>query len=166
METKKALEGIRVADFGWVWAAPYCTSLLGFLGAEVIKIESRKRVDQTRQGSILEAENYAGYDGAPPFNNANLNKKGVTIDLSDPEGAALARELVSHCDIAVANMRPGKMDKLHLGYEDLKKVKPDIIMLESTGFGSTGPYGTVSALFGLCAYFCLVRRPCKPHGLH
>ena len=142
-----------MADFGWVWAAPYCTSLLGYLGAEVIKIESRKRVDQTRQGSILEAENYAGYDGAPPFNNANLNKKGVTIDLSAPEGAALARELVSHCDIAVANMRPGKMDKLHLGYEDLKKVKPDIIMLESTGFGSTGPYRQYSGFAPIFASF-------------
>ena len=153
METKKALEGVRVADFGWVWAAPYCTSLLGYLGAEVIKIESRKRVDQTRQGSILEAENYAGYDGAPPFNNANLNKKGVTIDLSVPEGAALARELVAHCDIAVANMRPGKMDKLHLGYEDLKKVRPDIIMLESTGFGSTGPYRHYSGFAPIFASF-------------
>ena len=138
--SKKALEGIRVADFSWVWAGPYCTSLLAYMGAEVIKIESHKRVDQTRQGSILEAENYEGVDGAPPFNNANLNKMGVTVDMSQPEGAELAKRLVAECDVVVANMRPGKMEKLGLGYEDLKKVKPDIIMIELTGFGCTGPY--------------------------
>jgi len=149
----RALEGIRVADFSWVWAGPYCTSLLGYLGAEIIKIESRKRVDQTRTGSILEAENYDGVNSAPPFNNANLNKKGVTIDLSVPEGAALARRLAAQCDVVVANMRPGKMDKLGLGYEDLTKVRPDIIMLESTGFGSTGPYSRYAGFAPIFASF-------------
>ena len=140
METKKALAGIRVADFSWVWAGPYCTALLGFLGAEVIKIESMKRVDQTRKGSIMNGDNFEGVNSSPTFNNANLNKKGVSIDITMPEGQEIARRLVATCDVVVANMRPGKMDKLHLGYEDLKAVKPDIIMLESTGFGSTGPY--------------------------
>ena len=138
--SKKALEGIRVADFSWVWAGPYCTSLLGYLGAEVIKIESMKRVDQTRQGSIMNGDVFEGVNSSPTFNNANLNKKGVSIDITTEKGQEIARQLVAQCDIVVANMRPGKMDKLHLGYEDLKKVKPDIIMLESTGFGCTGPY--------------------------
>ena len=138
--SKMALEGIRVADFSWVWAGPYCTSLLGYLGAEVIKIESMKRVDQTRQGSIMNGDVFEGVNSSPTFNNANLNKKGVSIDITTEKGQEIARQLVAQCDIVVANMRPGKMDKLHLGYEDLKKVKPDIIMLESTGFGVTGPY--------------------------
>ncbi len=138
--SKMALEGIRVADFSWVWAGPYCTSLLGYLGAEVIKIESMKRVDQTRQGSIMNGDVFEGVNSSPTFNNANLNKKGVSIDITTEKGQEIARQLVAQCDIVVANMRPGKMDKLHLGYEDLKKVKPDIIMLESTGFGCTGPY--------------------------
>lgn len=138
--SKMALEGIRVADFSWVWAGPYCTSLLGYLGAEVIKIESMKRVDQTRQGSIMNGDVFEGVNSSPTFNNANLNKKGVSIDITTEKGQEIARQLVAKCDIVVANMRPGKMDKLHLGYEDLKKVKPDIIMLESTGFGCTGPY--------------------------
>ena len=138
--SKMALEGIRVADFSWVWAGPYCTSLLGYLGAEVIKIESMKRVDQTRQGSIMNGDTFEGVNSSPTFNNANLNKKGVSIDITTEKGQEIARRLVAQCDIVVANMRPGKMDKLHLGYEDLKKVKPDIIMLESTGFGVTGPY--------------------------
>lgn len=137
---KGALSGIRVADFSWVWAGPYCTSLLGYLGAEVIKIESMKRVDQTRKGSIMNGDSFEGVNSSPTFNNANLNKKGVSIDITTPEGQELARKLVATCDVVVANMRPGKMEKLHLGYEDLRKVKPDIIMLESTGFGATGPY--------------------------
>lgn len=138
--SKGALSGIRVADFSWVWAGPYCTSLLGYLGAEVIKIESMKRVDQTRKGSIMNGDSFEGVNSSPTFNNANLNKKGVSIDITTTEGQELARKLVAACDVVVANMRPGKMEKLNLGYEDLRKVKPDIIMLESTGFGVTGPY--------------------------
>ena len=151
--SKMALEGIRVADFSWVWAGPYCTSLLGYLGAEVIKIESMKRVDQTRQGSIMNGDTFEGVNSSPTFNNANLNKKGVSIDITTEKGQEIARRLVARCDVVVANMRPGKMDKLHLGYEDLKKVKPDIIMLESTGFGSTGPYRHYSGFAPIFASF-------------
>lgn len=153
-----ALKGIRIADFSWVWAGPYATSLLSYMGAEVIKIESHGRIDQTRKGSIMNGDNFNGYDSSPTFNNANLNKQGVTIDITKPEGARLAREIVKKCDIVVANMRPGKMAKLGLGYEDLAEVKPDIIMLESSGFGSTGPYkgyagfAPIFASFGGLAY--------------
>lgn len=155
---KDALKGIRIADFSWVWAGPYATSLLSYMGAEVIKIESHGRIDQTRKGSIMNGDNFSGFDSSPTFNNANLNKQGVTIDITKPEGAELARQLVSKCDIVVANMRPGKMAKLGLGYEDFKKVKPDIIVLESSGFGATGPYkgfagfAPIFASFGGLAY--------------
>ncbi len=155
---KDALKGIRIADFSWVWAGPYATSLLSYMGAEVIKIESRGRVDQTRKGSIMNGDSFNGYDSSPTFNNANLNKQGVSIDITKPEGAELARRLVAKCDIVVANMRPGKMDKLGLGYHDLVKVKPDVIMLESSGFGCTGPYrgyagfAPIFASFGGLAY--------------
>lgn len=155
---KDALKGIRIADFSWVWAGPYATSLLSYMGAEVIKIESHGRIDQTRKGSIMNGDNFSGFDSSPTFNNANLNKQGVTIDITKPEGAELARKLVSKCDIVVANMRPGKMAKLGLGYEDFKKVKPDIIVLESSGFGATGPYkgfagfAPIFASFGGLAY--------------
>lgn len=155
---KDALKGIRIADFSWVWAGPYATSLLSYMGAEVIKIESHGRIDQTRKGSIMNGDNFSGFDSSPTFNNANLNKQGVTIDITKPEGAELARKLVSKCDIVVANMRPGKMAKLGLGYEDFKKVKQDIIVLESSGFGATGPYkgfagfAPIFASFGGLAY--------------
>ena len=91
---KDALKGIRIADFSWVWAGPYATSLLSYMGAEVIKIESHGRIDQTRKGSIMNGDNFSGYDSSPTFNNANLIKQGVTVDITKPEGAALAKKIV------------------------------------------------------------------------
>jgi benzylsuccinate CoA-transferase BbsF subunit len=135
-----ALKGVRIADFSWVVAGPVATMLLSFMGAEVIKIESRKRIDQTRQGSISTGDTFSTFDASPMFNNANLNKKGVTIDISRPEGIALAKKIVAASDLVVENMRAGVMDRLGLGYKDLVKVKPEIIMLSASGFGATGPY--------------------------
>jgi benzylsuccinate CoA-transferase BbsF subunit len=155
---REALKGVRVADFSWVWAGPLATLLLTFLGAEVIKIESRKRIDQTRHGSITTGDSFSDFNASPIFNNANLNKKGVTLDLSRTEGAELAKRIVAVSDLVVENMRPGVMEKLGLGYEDLVKVKPDIIMLSSSGFGSSGPYreyagyAPIFAAFGGLAY--------------
>ena len=128
------------------------------MGAEVIKIESRVRIDQTRKGTMMDTDNFDGLNYSPTFNNANLNKMGVTLDIKTPEGAELARRIVGQCDVVIANMRPGKMKKLGLGYEDFKRVKPDIIMIESSGFGSTGPYShfagfaPIFASFGGLAY--------------
>jgi len=152
------LKGIRIADFSWVWAGPLTTMLLAFMGAEVIKIESRKRLDQMRQGSITTGDSFSDFNASPIFNNANLNKKSVTIDLSRPEGTELARRIVALSDLTIENMRPGVMDKLGLEYKDLVKVKPDIIMLSASGFGSSGPYreyagyAPIFAAFGGLAY--------------
>lgn len=150
---QNALNGIRVADFSWIWAGPYAASLLAYMGAEVIKIESRSRIDQTRKGTIMDTDNFDGLNYSPTFNNANLNKKGVSLDISTPEGSTLAKKIVAECDVVISNMRPGKMEKLGLGYEDLKKVKPDIIMIESSGFGSTGPYRTYAGFAPIFASF-------------
>jgi benzylsuccinate CoA-transferase BbsF subunit len=155
---RDALKGIRIADFSWVWAGPLATLLLSFMGAEIIKIESRKRVDQMRQGSITTGDSFSDFNASPIFNNANLNKKGVTLDLSRPEGVELAKRIVAVSDLTLENMRPGVMDKLGLGYKDLAKVKPDIIMLSASGFGSSGPYreyagyAPIFAAFGGLAY--------------
>ena len=155
---KDALKGVRIADFSWVWAGPLATLLLSFMGAEVIKIESRKRVDQMRQGSITTGDSFSDFNASPIFNNANLNKKSVTLDLSRPEGTELAKRIVAVSDLTMENMRPGVMDKLGLGYKDLVKVKPDIIMLSASGFGSSGPYreyagyAPIFAAFGGLAY--------------
>ncbi len=150
---RDALTGIRIADFSWVWAGPLATMLLSFMGAEVIKIESRKRIDQTRHSSITTGDTFANYDASPIFNNANLNKKGVTLDLSRPEGAELAKKIVAESDLVIENMRPGVMNRLGLGYEDLVKVKPDIIMVSSSGFGSSGPYRAYAGYAPIFAAF-------------
>lgn len=137
---KSALAGIRIADFTWVWAGPYAIMLLAYMGAEVIKIESSKRIDTARKGSITTGQAFAGWDSSSLFNNLNLNKLSVTLDLSQPKGVELARRIVSISDVVAQNMRPGVMDRLGLGYEALAQIKPDIIMLSSSAYGETGPY--------------------------
>jgi len=149
----EALKGIKIADFSWVWAGPYCSLLLSFMGAEVVKIESKKRIDQTREGSITLGEDYEGYDASPIFNNANLNKKSITLDLKSPEAIELAKKIVAESDIVLENMRPGVMDKLGLGYQDLAAVKPDIIMVSCSGFGAVGPYGNYAGYAPIFAAF-------------
>lgn len=150
---KDALKGIKIADFSWVWAGPYCSLLLSFLGADIVKIESKKRVDQTRQGSITLGEDFEGYDSSPVFNNANLNKRSITLDLKKPEAIELAKKIVASSDVVMENMRPGVMDKLGLGYQDLAAVKPDIIMISCSGFGSAGPYGHYAGYAPIFAAF-------------
>lgn len=137
---RAALEGIRIADFTWVWAGPYAVMLLAYMGAEVIKIESAKRIDSARMGSMTTGQTFTDWDSSTVFNNLNLNKLGVALDLSHPKGVELAKQIVRISDVVVQNMRPGAMDRLGLGYEDLVQIKPDIIMLSSSAYGATGPY--------------------------
>ncbi len=140
---KLPLEGIRVLDFNWVYAGPYACMLLGQLGAEVIKIEGHRRSDMTRRGVIwpLPEPNPVLL---PPnqglaYNTINQNKKSLTLDLGQPEGMALAKRLALISDVIVDNMRPGVMAKLGLGYEDLKKSRPDIICVALSSRGLGGP---------------------------
>jgi benzylsuccinate CoA-transferase BbsF subunit len=132
------LEGIRVANFGWVWAGPVVGQTLGFLGADVYKIESRARLDLTR--------------GLPPFaggvrdperslsNHACWAGNGsVTLNLKKPEALDLARKLIAECDVVVENFGPGVMNKLKLGYEELCAVRPDLVMFSMPAAGLHGP---------------------------
>lgn len=140
---KASLQGVRVVDFGHVLAGPYATMLLGALGAEVIKVETRKRPDEQRvqHGGGSSSD----YESSSNFFEINLNKLSVSLDLSTEKGRDIARRLVAQSDIVMENMRPGVMDKLGLGYKDLVKVKPDIIMLSLSGYGGTGPYRAYTA---------------------
>ena len=135
---RSALEGIRIADFSWAWAGPYATMLLALMGAEVIKIESMQKLDHVRLRALGFGV-FRGVDQSPFFNDLNLNKLSVTLNLSQPKAIELAKRIVQISDIAVQNMRSGAMDRLGLGYEDLKKVRPDIIYLSSSACGATGP---------------------------
>jgi benzylsuccinate CoA-transferase BbsF subunit len=133
------LAGIRVADFTWAWAGPHGTLLLAMLGAQVIKIESHTRLDHSRVRSLMSGTTQAGPDESPFFNDLNLGKLSLTLDLRKEESRDLVRRLVAVSDVAAQNMRPGVLDRLGLGYEDLCAVKPDIIMLSSSAVGATGP---------------------------
>lgn len=133
MNEKGALFGLRVLDLTRVLAGPYCTMLLADMGAEVIKIEIPGKGDDSRAfGPFLEGE--SGY-----YMNMNRNKKGVTLNLKG-RGKDIFLKLAEKADIVVENYRPGVMERLGLGYEDLKKVNPGIIYAAISGFGHSGPY--------------------------
>jgi benzylsuccinate CoA-transferase BbsF subunit len=133
------LAGIRVTDFTWAWAGPHGTLLLAMLGAEVIKIESRVRLDHARMYSLMAGAVHGDIDESPFFNDLNLNKRSLTLNLRTEEARDIARRLVAVSDVVVENMRPGVLVRMGLGYEDLREVKPDIIMLSSSAVGATGP---------------------------
>ncbi|MBI4201457.1 MAG: CoA transferase [Chloroflexi bacterium] len=154
------LEGIRVLDFSIIWAGPVCCRILGDLGAEVIKVESINRMDPGRGPVVVPANRRStGYpDGVPgerPYNRSGrtneyaANKLGLTLDLRQPEGLKAARELVRESDLVVENFSAGVMERMGLGYEELRRLRPDIILLSMQGWGSTGPeanyvaYGSV-----------------------
>lgn len=125
------LDGIVVVDFSRVLAGPYATMMLGDFGAEVLKIERPGVGDDTRSwGPPYDSESAATY-----FNAANRNKRSVTLDLASPAGVQRAREMVATADIVVENFRPGTMEKLGLGYDDLRAVRPNLIYCSITGFG-------------------------------
>ena len=128
------LKGIRVLDFGRYIAAPYCASLLGQMGAEVIRIErpggneDRFLIPVTEQG-----------DGAL-YLQMNTNKLGMTLNISKEKGKVIMSQLIATADIVIANMPPRTMKSLGLDYENLKKIKPDIILVANTAFGRKGAF--------------------------
>ncbi|MGW4097787.1 CaiB/BaiF CoA transferase family protein [Mycobacterium sp. NPDC004974] len=129
-----ALDGIAVVDFSRVLAGPYATMMLGDFGADVIKIERPGVGDDTREwGPPYDSSGVATY-----FNSVNRNKRSVVLDLTDPDDRERARSLVAGADIVVENFRPGTMEKLGLGYEDLRAIRPDLIYCSITGFGRDG----------------------------
>jgi crotonobetainyl-CoA:carnitine CoA-transferase CaiB-like acyl-CoA transferase len=133
------LEGVRVADFTWVWAGPFCTMHLAHMGAEVIKIESQARPDLARRLPIVPTGMEPDVNRSGYFNQWNQGKKSILLNLSKPEGIAIAKQLVAKSDVVVENFATGVMDQLGLSYEVLKQVKPDIIMASISGYGHTGP---------------------------
>ncbi|MBI4516793.1 MAG: CoA transferase [Deltaproteobacteria bacterium] len=132
------LSGIRVADFTWVWAGPYCTLQLAHLGAEVIRIESSARPCVTR---LLPpwADGEFGVNRSGYFNQYNQGKLSLALDLREARAKAIAKELVAVSDVVCENFAAGVMDRIGLGYEALRQVKPDLIMIAMSGYGATGP---------------------------
>ncbi|MEB3102104.1 CaiB/BaiF CoA transferase family protein [Ferviditalea candida] len=131
----RPLSGITVVDITTSYAGPYCSMLLADMGAEVIKVEKTKEGDDCRQWG-------------PPFINgesawflsANRNKKSVSLDVFDPKGKKILYQLVEKSDVFIENLKPDKLDRSGLAYEDINKVNSGIIYCALSGFGLTGPY--------------------------
>ncbi len=133
------LEGVRVADFSWVWAGPFCALQLAHLGAEVIKIESQTHLDLARRLPFYPKGMKPGVNRCVLFNQWGQGKKSLLLNLTTAKGIAIAKELVSKSDVVLENFATGVMDDWGLGYEELKKIKPDLIMASISGYGHTGP---------------------------
>lgn len=136
---EQVLSGIRVLDLTRVLAGPYCTQILSDMGAEIIKVETPNAGDDTRFFGPFQ-EKVSLY-----FNNLNRNKKSITLDMKIPKSKDALLALVKTCDVFIENFSPGVAARLGLGYEDLKKVKPDIIAASISGFGQNGPFRDYSA---------------------
>lgn len=128
------LDNLKVLDLTRVLAGPYCTMILGDMGAEIIKVERPKTGDDSRAfGPFIN-------DESAYFMSINRNKKSITINLKEEKGKKILKELVKASDIIVENFKPGTMEKLGLGYDVLKEINPGIIYCAISGFGHTGPY--------------------------
>jgi crotonobetainyl-CoA:carnitine CoA-transferase CaiB-like acyl-CoA transferase len=131
------LAGLRVIDLTRVLAGPTCVQMLGDLGADVIKIEKPGSGDDTRGFAppVMPGTNESAY-----FVGVNRNKRSVTLDIAQPDGQAIARQLIAQSDILVENFKMGALAKYGLGYEQLRADFPGLIYCSITGFGQTGPY--------------------------
>ena len=135
---QEALEGIKVLDFSQLLQGPYATQMLGDLGADVIKVE-RNGTGDIYRGMTFFNKWIAG-DESPCFMAWNRNKRSLSIDIKSDEGKAIIHKLVKEADVVVENFRPGVMERLGYGYDDLKKINSKIIYCSASGWGADGPY--------------------------
>ena len=132
---KLALEGVRVLDLTQIMAGPYCTMMLADMGADVVKVEKPNGGDDTRRMGppFIEGESAA-------FLGINRNKRSIVIDLRSDPGRELAQRMARESDVLVQNFRPGSLDRMGLGYEQVREINPAIVYCTISGFGATGPY--------------------------
>ncbi len=151
------LKGVRAIVLTQAWAGTFCTELLGLLGAEVIQVESRQRLDSWRGGNYrgqvpsgLRDRPTAvhGYNTNALYNSVNLQKYCVTLNLADPRGLDVYKRLVPHSDLVAENFSPRVMGNFGLDYESLKEIKEDIILISLSAYGHTGPYANVPGIGG------------------
>ncbi len=143
------LSGLRVLDFGWVWSAPWVGTMLGEMGAEVIKVEHGQRPDNTRlagkvirDGKVVEGPTR---EMSPMFHQINHGKLGITLNLKDPRAIDLAYRLVAQSDLVIENMSPGSMERAGLGFEALRLHNPRLVMLSMSAAGQFGPGASMRA---------------------
>ena len=160
------LSGIRGIVLTQAWAGTFATELLGLLGAEIIQVESRQRLDSWRGGYYGQVPRALQENGTavhpwntnPLFNSVNLNKQNITLNLAHPEGRDLFKRLIPFADFTADNFWPRVMGNLGLDYHSLTRIKPDIILVSMSAYGATGPYrdipgigGTIEPMAGMSA---------------
>ncbi|WP_370679819.1 CaiB/BaiF CoA transferase family protein [Comamonas sp. GB3 AK4-5] len=128
------LEGVRVLDLSRVFAGPLCGQVLADFGADVIKVEHPGRGDDTRDWGMRIGKTETTY-----YNSMNRNKRSITLDLQTPEGVQLVYELLPQCDVVIHNFKHGGAEKLGIGYEQLKAIKPELIYCSVAGYNSSTP---------------------------
>ena len=140
-----ALDGVRVLDFSRIWAGPHATKLLADMGAEVIKVESTRAWDPHRM--IAGSGNLPDGDPGPDpwnrsgwFNTLHQSKYGITVDIHHPWGKAVLEELVAISDVVIENFRAGAMARRGFGYQAMKRLRPDIVVVSMPALGNTGPW--------------------------
>ncbi len=140
----QALQGIRVLDITRALAGPYCTMMLGDLGADVIKVERPGRGDESRSwGPPFVGQPFGPYPGESAYFIAvNRNKRSLTVNLKSAEGQDIMRRLAAASDVMVENFRTGVLDKMGLGYEALRELNPRLVYCSVSGYGRSGPYAT------------------------
>lgn len=168
---KQILEGIRIVEFGWAVVGPLTTSWAGGYGAEVIKIETKTRPDVIRTMTPYK-DDRVDLNNSLFFGRENANKYSLGLNLKHPDGVKIAKRLVAESDCVLDSYTAGVMDRYGLGYNDLKQIKPDIIMLSSCMYGQTGslrsmpgygvPLTAISGLTSLCGW--PDRPPTGPYG--
>ncbi|MFQ5380509.1 MAG: CaiB/BaiF CoA transferase family protein [Dehalococcoidia bacterium] len=151
-----ALRGVRGVVLTQAWAGSFCTELLGFLGADIIQVEVRRRLDAWRgswdtpmpEGLRSVSSARHPWNCNPLYNSVNLMKRCVTLDLEDPDGKALFCRLVQGADFVAENFTPRVMGNLGLDYEQLQKLKPDIILCSLSAYGHEGPWANIPGIGG------------------
>ena len=144
---KMALEGVRIVEFGQLIAIPYATKLLADMGAEVVRIESCTRLDGYRvSGFYNNGTSSEFWNRAVNFYEQNRNKKSLTLDLAQESARETLRDLIAVSDVFAENFTPRVIKNFGLEYDDLRRIRPDIIMVSSTGYGHTGPWSGFGAI--------------------
>lgn len=144
----RPLNGVRVLDFSWVWGGPFCTLQLAQLGADVIRVESARRSCLFRN-LLPFADNIPGPNRAGLFNQVNQGKRSVVLELNNPKALEVARTMVAWADVVVENFAPGVIERMGLGYDALRAIKPDLIMLSISGYGQSGPFRSYVSYGGI-----------------
>ncbi len=170
---KRPFEDVKAIDLTWAGAGPFTTNFLGYYGATIIRVDSRSRPDPVRRSYEYSQEEDPGLERGPAFARAQYVKKlDIGLNLKHPKAIAIFKRLVAWADVLVENWTTGAIERMGLGYDELKKIKPNIILFRLNGYGHTGPMATqpgmgntITAITGLHGVTGWPDRPPVPIGV-